>query len=479
MIKYDLIFIISIIFIFLSDCRLIIGKQAIFIGGIFVCVSILLLFINKQGFLLKKIKQLYIKTPLKYLILFVTWIFIGIILNVHSFGNIFRCIYRAFLIYGFIVLPISIFTILIIPKYISFNKLFKWFIFLYEFILVYGIFNYIGRIYNITVIQKIHNIICSRAYFYSLRGEQGLLNATTLDRATSIFFEPSWLGFCIFIFLPLIFCLCTSKIKIYKNNFNDKMFKVLLIVLSYINLFLSKTPIYIIVSLIYTIVYFRKIIFKYLLHIVIITSISFSLSNILSYNILSFQNNMSSAGSKVIYRIQKVLEAKDIDSLILKDQSLGTRLCTFINGMIATKEHPIIGVGYENTTTTLYNQFKNSPIPLTFELNVLLPIADNIGIISIFWGTLLQTGIIGILLLYIFFIKTIHISWNIRKYFYGTSRILLTGLALSAINYIINSFYMSMEQDPLMWFIFGILNSYILVYKLNIKKLYFKTNSEV
>ena len=227
----------------------------------------------------------------------------------------------------------------------------------------------------------------------------------------------------------------------------------------------------------YILIFFRKEILKLLLKFLLPALI---FSSIIIFSFLAYLQEHPE--NTVLSRINNVvLSMGNMESLISVEDSLATRILSTVNTYQAFTKVPVIGCGYGNTSNIMYRQYCVTKTPISQEIFDNLYFRDNVGHSpNIFWGMLLQTGIIGTILLYVFFLKSIYLAYKIRKYFVQKDRLLLDSMIFVAINYIVISFYWSFETYSMMWFIFGLLNSYIYIYKTKVKKqLYYPKNMQL
>lgn len=461
----NFLIILAFCFIILQDCAILVGSQLLYISSILVILTLVIFLLINNRETIKNIKELYKKTPFKYLIWFVGWMLITSFFH-GGFGTAFYIIFRVILIYCLAVVPASLFGGIAIPKTLSYKRTFNIFLFSYIAILIYGVIDYICRIFLASK-PPLYNILCSRNYFAHLRGLAVNITGDLLDRASSIFFEPSFFSTFIFVFIPMVYVLVKSEFLIIKNKFLNTLFIIMLVVLSWICMFFTKSPIYIILTILYTIIFFI-VDYKYILKkiyifipvlILILLGSSITIKTAMSSN--AIQTN------PIIQRINKTSESfGSLDKLVIKEESLATRVISTINTYQAATKVPLFGCGYGNSSEIMYRQYLQTKTPLTLELIEKGIYAPKSGPSpNIFWSLLLQTGFVGVFILYTFFIKTIIYSFKIRNFFKGINKILLLSLNYFAINYVIISFYWSIDSYPMMWFIFGILCSYILIYK--------------
>lgn len=462
---------LSICFLILQDCTILIGSQMLYIAPIFIIVSIFCIFFTNYKKFFNITIRLYNLTPFKYLVFFILYLMLTSFFH-GGIGTGFKIIIRTLLIYGLTVTTTTIFAVFFFPRIVSYTKLLKIYIFSSLSILLYGVLDFFCRTILHTL-PPLRNILCSRNFFKQFLMENIVgSSGNILERASSIFFEPSFFATFIFLFLPLAYVLFKSRVKIINNNNFDMIFKISLIMLFWICLLFTKSPIYLILCLIYTSIFFVKdvilIIKKHIISLVVV----FFISTFVLFLSAIMTDNIGNLNNKVFSRIGAVCQALgSIDKLIEKEPSLATRVISTVNTFQAFKKVPVFGCGYGNAFDNMMQQYLTTSIPLTKEIidrNILTGKTGPSP--NIFWSMLLQTGIIGTSLMYIYFIKTIYDAQKIKKYFTKKLRILLDSLIFVAINYIVISFYWSFDTYPMMWFIFGILNSYILFYKTQRKK---------
>ena len=460
---------LSLLFIILQDNAILIGSQLIYTAPILIIILLFIFALIKFKDLNRIINFAYKKTPFKYLIWFLIYLLLTSFFHGDSTTTI-KILRRIFLIITLIIIPVLMYALIFVPRFISFFKVFKVFVHTTFWILLYGVIDYTFRIVFHTK-PPLYNILCSRNYYNTIRYESFNGSSEILERACSIFFEPSFFATFIFLFLPMIYVLLKSKIKILNNSMLNLTLKLLLLILAWTCLFLTKSPIYIIFSIIYTFLFFFNDILKMLK--------KYPLKVFLSLLLLCFSFSLiSTTKNPIMYRMQKIVSSLGrIESLIIADTSFATRILATENTFMAFKSVPLLGCGYGNGNDIMYKQYRKTKTPLTEEIiTKQMLINKEAPSPNIFWSMLLQTGIIGTALLFTFFIKSILVALKIQKYFVAKENIFVKILILIAINYIIISFYWSIDTYPMMWFIFGLLNSYILHSRL---KILMNRNSEV
>lgn len=449
-INLQILFILMFSLIFLWTAGIGIGTVIIPYSIFVVYFSFFIFFIKEKSKFLNKVLYYLWKTPLKFLILFVIWAILSSFF-VTSISNAPKIIARVLRDYIVFVVPFCLIGIFFIPKYISFTKLKKILLNLILIVNIYGIFDYMIQVIS----PDLHLFLFK--FFYSLPLEDRILN-----RAMSVFFEPTFFGAFLFCFLPLVY----NNILEAPKCFNNKrfLFAILLFMLTLINLILTKSPIFLVFSLIYTLFHFRHEIFKIFVSLkkILILLIIICVIGIIMFASFSFGDFF-----KVFMRIVDVIKnLNSMSALIYADGSFATRIGLYAISLFVFIKHPFVGYGYANTKEVMYNQICNSPIPLTDEIINSNNMHQGLTVANILLQTLCWTGIIGAALLYMFFIKTILTVNKIIKTKQNNEETrFIRDLNLVGINYIIYSAYWSLITDTLMWFVFSILIAYIVFSK--------------
>ena len=136
---------------------------------------------------------------------------------------------------------------------------------------------------------------------------------------------------------------------------------------------------------------------------------------------ICLSNNIDLSHTFLI-RIKNILDLGtkiSLESIVEVEASLGTRIVCNYNQFCLFLKHPIAGVGFMNTGYMLIEQFRNSPITLTYEMQLCLIEATNkIAFTSnAMYSLLYQTGIVGFLIYVILMVKSIKILDNVMLYF--------------------------------------------------------------
>ena len=476
-IKFLLVF--NIIFIFFSAFVFLIGgKPFLFFYFPLILLFILTIIKSPQKFIIN-INNLYKKTPLKYYFYFIIYLlFSSFILYLTGKTNILIFYYifiKLFPIFLLCYLLSSIF----IPKYLSIETTIKILLSILFFGFIWGLLGFVGELYDLTFLKK---MIDTLSNMKQLTQNVEIMTDTIsgIPRLRSFCHEPGSFATLIFLFLPIIYKLSLQKEKIFQNKYINYLIKKSLIPLAWLCLILTMSPIYLIFSCIITIIYFFRYIinFIYRYHFVIFTMLMIILLTILLLFPLIDKNIIINFIEKTyISRILNVLNnINDLSSLVIIEGSLGSRIVSFINSFILGLKSPLIGLGYDNVRFYMFNQFLNSPVPLTQEniQNMQIDIISNSGTAynkSLFFGLFAETGIIGVFFYYLFLCKNIIAIKKIKHYFNGTYYNFLCALEYIIYMLILFSFYVPSMNMPYVCFLLGLTNSFTIYIKNKFKTL--------
>ena len=169
------------------------------------------------------------------------------------------------------------------------------------------------------------------------------------------------------------------------------MIKKTFIPLAWINLILTLSPIYTILGILVTIIYYFKSILNLIkkFFVLIIACV---------FLILVFLSSIDFSDTYISRIINVLQNVHSFEDFIYIEPSLATRIVCFINIFCIFLKHPILGIGIGNLPEELSKMFMNSPVVLTpenigkFQLSVTsgLPLLYNNSII---YETLANYGI--------------------------------------------------------------------------------------
>ena len=446
-----------------------IGTSLIFYY-IFIIILLLLLYIliDLKGFF-KKIKFLYTKTPFKYLIYFMVFLFVDSIILVIT-GEASLLIFYYLIMKLFFPAVICYFvSALFVPTIISIRTSLKFLLLSMLFFIIFGFIGYIGDNYNVSLCKGIVDFFSNLKSL--MQGNEIMLDAVSgKARMRSVFHEPGSLGKYILILSPILYKVCLSKHTVYTNKYLNAFFKSTLIPLSVFSIILTKSPIILIFYILFLVFYFYKEIITFLKNYFILLFFGIVFFIQLSQNIdIDLTNSY-------LYRIINTISSiNNFDRLVMVEQSLASRVVSYVNAFMLFLHKPFIGYGYDNARFAMLGQFLNSPLQLTAEnqFHVNLAFTTNQGCAynkSLLFGLLVETGLIGTFLYYLFLYKHIKYIDKLMPYFYGIERKFLEGLKISIIIVIIFSFYIYSFATAYCYFYYGFVCSFITQYYANMIK---------
>lgn len=450
----NLIFTILILLLLPSFC-FIIGSQFIpvYIPAILCIFFILAIFYNKQ--LVSNSLYFYKKTPFKYLVIFFIWSIITIIFSILK-GKFFIGGFITGTLGGLIcsvMLPCML-TLFIVPKYIKLNTLIKFLYFFFWFVFLLGILDFIIFYFNIPFLKEAITIFSNkRLLMYDVTDITRVL-AGNLPRARSIFDEPSYLGYFIFVASPIVYELTLNKFRIFKNNYLNLLIKRTIIPFMWISLILTQSPIFLIFNIAFSSFYFLIIRKGYKRIVKHFLPISISLI-LISTTAIYFINKIDFSTTYLNRIILVVQNIKSFEDFIMVEPSLGTRIIIMINAIQMGLNNILFGVGYGNMSYLIANQLSQSTLPLTEELQRFVFFDKTNPASTLFIKIFSETGIIGVSIFY-YFLYRIYQRLNIKRNYLDNPSI-NNGLLLFIITYFCSSFYDSNLNQPYIFIIIGII----------------------
>lgn len=397
-------------------------------------------------FLFKQIVQMMRSIPVKFLaVYFVIELLVTIFYIVigKSSTTALISIFMRFLLY---VMPFTLSFIL--AKNLKDILLLRFLYTILISVLLFGIFDFIINYFDIGILKSVMNFFVNRRLIMHNISE---LKATAngLPRMQSVFEEPCHLACFINLFLPMIYKISFSKFKIYKNNFIDKIVKIIVPIIAWIDIIGTQSPIYLIIAIIISAIYINLNKLKHLKF----NSITFALILFfltLIFGLYKFIINAENLSGTFLYRIQITLSAlQNVNNLILAEQSLGRRIIDIVNMVQIFKQNICFGCGFGNLAISLAKQIPKSPVVLVPEVvRALNNHKYYLPTPNIFFSTLAETGLVGVFLLYSFFISVFLSLSKLLKNAIHMNSILVYSLKHFVLLYIILSFYDSQLYFP-------------------------------
>ena len=444
---------------------------AFVISIIFVCVYILLY--TKLFF--KDLLFLYKYTPAKYLVFFYIWLLFCLVLFV-LLGklSIFKMIYfalRFFLLTAvFYILPICI------KKFLSLNSIIKIFITIIFVIYAIALFQYFGELFQIPFTRDIINTFSN--FKFSTDGLNDMVDRFTgRMRIRGFFSEPKGLAACICILLPIIYSYMQNKYVLFKNVFINKITKITIMPLAWFCIILSKSPIYLIFSIVITALYLNKKILKNIKRIKVMFIPIALFSTVLIMLAFDYEFILSIIDNSFLSRISKALIIfKDFDEFVAKEPSLAARIALKFNQTLLFTHFPITGTGVYCSKFYMYNQLLQSPVPLTTEIQTSMVLygGTSIGVAGnagcLISSLLVESGIIGTIIYFVFLITNIKFLKEMLKYTTGNIYMFLNGLYYTLCAMIVLSIYYNPREIAYIYFIYGLVGLFCYEYIKNYKK---------
>lgn len=396
----------------------------------------------------------YKRTPFYYLMLYfvatiVTSLFSALICGFHFFHFLMYTI--AFYLQVILIIW-AVYEI--VYRYISKELLLKIFIGTFYFVLVMGLVDISAHVFHIAPLQEILKYIPTR--WIILHKNFVKVTVGTIPRMQSIFDEPGQFGWMIFLCSPLILTVYLNKIKVFKKNFIDSVVRKTILPMMYIDLLWTFSPI----MLVYTgaastIIILIKLyeLYKYKPKTFIKV---FSTISMIAFIVIVALINVDESLKSAFSRINTVLSnMRNINNLILAEQSLGTRIGTMINNMVIFTKHPIIGVGLGQMTPHMQVQLAHSPVVLTPEL-LSQYLNNNASYSGVIYRVFCENGLIGFILFSLFFLKIINNIRKCKKYVHEKNNlIILNGFLGSTIAVFALFFYDIPFNNTFPWAILG------------------------
>ena len=444
------------------------GTYLYFYISIYIALFVMFIIDNKT--FLSSIINLIKHSYFKYIIVFISLIFINSIL-LSLFGRAsFKIVLHAFIMkICLAVVPMLIYFMCVIKNNISVEKFIKYFVIIFWINLFVGLIAYIGALYDIDFINNLFEFFANarginktNAIFDQVYEMSGYV-AFGLPRLDNLYAEPAYYARFLLIFLPLVYTYHNVKFKIINNNILDFILKKTIIPLTWLNIILTFSPIYFIFSILLTIVFYRKSIIKLLkkYFIVVILTIIILLTGCIQIDL----------SETFLSRIINVMTSLDsFDSFILVEPSLGTRISSFINVLCVFFKNIFCGIGFGELPYNLQEQFINSPVLLTYEIIQKTSILSaNFGIAfynsCFIYDTAAENGIF-ILSIFVYLSIKMYKALNVIVSYYSNNKnsteyINAFSVKCVFITLICSLFYSIYFIQPEIWLVFAVTIIYI------------------
>lgn len=366
-------------------------------------------------------------------------------------------VFCQFLLFTF---PCVFIALLTAHKVFSIKTIIKILYITFYVILLLGIVDFIVYSFNVGPLKQVLSatsnikILKGGIYVKAFAGK--------FPRVQSVYFEPGFFAEYIFIMLPIMYKVSLSKFSVLKHKILNKFVKKTTIPLIWLDIILTRSPIWLIFCILSTTIYYLVFLFnknkkKFVLLSTIIPLV-FGIMFIYVHisELKQFDNPAFNRIGKVIKNINNVNE------LISVEPSLGTRICNIINLLCIGNKHPVLGVGHSNLRAEYKKQILsgNSPIALTDEvLNVASRENGNFQNPPL-THLYVRHGLVALFLFYYFIFKIIILLIKNKKYYPEREQLYISSLIGSLISYILTSCYDMTMLMVLPYFLLGISLNY-------------------
>lgn len=341
------------------------GVYLYFFIVLYVCIGLILILDGKKN--INNVVKIVKNSPMKILIMTLSLMIVNSLLLIIIGKSGFSSIRSIIMQIGLFVLPIIFYFSAIIGRYISYEKFIKLFLILFWINLNIGFIAYIGQLFNIEIINSIFDFFANERLLgvanSKIEMQASNYVAFGLPRLDNLFAEPGFYAQFLYIFLPLIFAFSQSKYSISKNKIFNIIIKQTIVPYTLISIILTLSPIYLVLTILLSIIYYFKeiviLIKRYNIHILIFLT---------TFVAILFKIDWSETYLSRIINI--VINVKSFDDFILIEPSLASRIVSYINSIIVFFKHPFTGVGFGNINLShvMYNQLLHSPVSLTPEI---------------------------------------------------------------------------------------------------------------
>lgn len=403
------------------------------------------------------IKKLFAFNAFKILLLFFISEFILILVHTLLGSSLFL---KAFISYIFrisqIILPVFFGFYLL--NFFKMKAMLKIYVSVLYLSLVIGLVEFVIFFYDITLLTDLYNCINNLRIVLNNHVTRAYVNI--FPRIQSGFDEPAYYAFWLNAHVPFIYNISMSKYKIFKNNFINNFIKKSFPLLLFLVILGIQSPIHLVFFSSITFIYFlirMKISLKSL--IIILVSI------FITGNIAFYVLNNINLSNTFFNRIQTVLEVvTNINTLVLAEQSLGTRLISYSIMLLVFFKHPFIGCGTGNFTDAIDKMSLYSPLPYTPEYISRMASSEHVPTNSnILYGLLAEQGVFVTLIYYWCIFALIETMYKMEKFSAGIGKDVFQGFKYILTVYVFLNFYESIWSY--FWLEIGLMLGFVYKYK--------------
>ena len=319
-------------------------------------------------------------TPLKYYMLILLLMSVNaLFLSVAGSAKIGQSIRSIIMQIFLFVMPIIFYFTSVINQRIGFSNFIKIFTILFWINLLIVFVAYIGQLLDISAINNFFDMVANLRFINTENAGIGTLDeksnytAFGMPRLDNFFEEPGHYAQFLFLFLPFVYSVGGSKIKLLKNYIANSIVLKTIVPFTWISIILTLSPMFLVFSILISLIYYKDIMIKafikYNVYIIAVTTIS-----IIVFFLLLYIGDVDISQTYISRIFNIFTDVKSVEDLIYVDGSLASRIVCYINSFCIFLKHPFLGVGMGNLGYVMYEQYLNSPVPLTPELIVTTPI---------------------------------------------------------------------------------------------------------
>lgn len=415
-------------------------------------------------------------------------IFFGLILSVFEGTLIFSKIFTNFLgeFVCSIIFPFLI-TILVVPTQIINKKIYKFLACFYLVIFILGIINFIGMLFDVTLIKSFFDFLINRWSIVSgIAHDSDFFNG--IPRMESIFIEPSPFAYFILISSPIIYYLSSIKEKFFQSYYIDFFIKKSIFVLMFVCIIATQSPIFLVFFSIVITCYLISHIFilkkglRISLHKIFCLKCIFIMLAIILFcgltcllipNLINRINKSTTYLSRIVKTIENI---NNFQGLILEEGSLASRITNNIVYYKTFSQYPFFGVGYGNINSVWAKNMLSLHIPISKSAYEAAIGGKQVGGGGVFLSKFLaETGLMTTLFMYLFLFNLLRKLSYTRLVFNNSEMKLFSALRYSLIIFILTSWYDSLFILPINFFYIGILQAFFILYKQRVQIYKYKT----
>ena len=365
--KIYFIYIICILFSILSFCKDLVvpvpGMGRFIQASFILCLFLFMYFcIFYNNLFVKDLKQVLFRKRSSFRIYIYLILYILTQTLIYGFCgkiNMAASLTEVFSQYFIVILMTFIVIIFMTNRILKLSLVIKCVYSIIYGILLLGIVDFIAYNAHISFLQTLVNLPNNSSTL--VYGQDVFVKSMSygLYRVQSIFFEPGYLGEHIFIFLPIIYILANLKMPIYKTKRINTLVQKTIIPLTWINIILTQSPLWLCMSIILTVImYYKYILKKFIIILLFIITVG------TIFMTIDIQETYLSRITRVI------VNASDINLLIEENSSLGTRLSCILNLIDIGLTSPITGIGHSNIKPRIIEQiqYNKSKVFVTQEM---------------------------------------------------------------------------------------------------------------